>query len=457
MQDFHARLVEHLIFPLSQGLRRCNYKVKLEEARFNQSLSREQIRALQFKKLGELLQHSYRFVPYYRDLFQQMGITPEDIRTWEDFEALPILTRADVRDQMDRLISEKPRSPVRKYTTSGSTGKPLTVLTSQIAIAAEYACLYRALEQWGIKIGDRTLFIRGDDRTLFHPNWRTRFGRRFFIPLKDWVFNRRVLPVNTISEIKLEVQLRLLRKFKPVYLSGYPSALYLLALKIIDSDADIGSIGMKLVRTSSEMLYGDHKNTLQEVFKCPVADNYGSFEMGIAANTFPCGALHTNDDFVIVEVIQSNPQDNFGRVIATRLDNWEFPLIRYDSEDLASPLMVHDNCSCGLPLQMIETIIGREFETVRLADGRLLHDNYFISLLKYTPGVRHYQVHQKDLTKFDILIVLDPESSLHDAETYILERMRLFLGDVEVSVIAVERIQPGPSGKFHMVHSDLRT
>ncbi|MFC2054193.1 hypothetical protein ACFLV7_07835 [Chloroflexota bacterium] len=127
MKDYYAPVVRDWIWPISRRLQKCNFTEKMVQARKNQRLSREELRLMQMEKLGALLQHACKYVPYYRDLFKQLGIKPEDIRTWEDYQDLPILVKADVREHYDQFFSEKPRSPLKKYRTSGSTGEPLKI------------------------------------------------------------------------------------------------------------------------------------------------------------------------------------------------------------------------------------------------------------------------------------------------------------------------------------------
>ncbi|MFC2054194.1 hypothetical protein ACFLV7_07840 [Chloroflexota bacterium] len=184
----------------------------------------------------------------------------------------------------------------------------------------------------------------GADRYTHLPGWKKSLDQRIFRPIKNLLNNRARLPVENISEENLDYQWRFIQKFRPKYLHGYPSAMYLLAQYIKDQGYHGGSAGVKLTFVGGEILYDWQKEVLEEVFECPVAQVYASFEIGVTANSFPCGALHTNDDFVIVEVIKSHPQDEFGQIVSTRLDNWEFPLIRYNVEDLAPPLDEHAGC-----------------------------------------------------------------------------------------------------------------
>ena len=186
-----------------------------------------------------------------------------------------------------------------------------------------------------------------------------------------------------------------------------------------------------------------------------MADIYGSYEIGIAACSYPCGALHTNDDFVIMEVIKSSPEDEYGQIIATRLDNWEFPLIRFNIEDLAPQMETHHDCSLGLPFCKLDQIIGRHFDQIKLANGRIVHGTYFTGLLTKIPGIRHYQVNQRELDRFEILAVIDEDNYSIEGASIIKDRMNASFGPVEVTITPVPSIPSEASGKFRVVRSDL--
>ena len=455
MKDYHAAIINKWIFPYSIKLRKGDFKIKMDEAMQNQTLTREEIRNLQFKKLGELIQHAYHFVPYYRDTFKQIGLSPQDIRTWEDFEKLPILTKAQVREYNQQFLSEKQRTPLRKYNTSGSTGTPLRVFTSEISIASEYAARFRALNYYGVNIGDRVVQLSGVDRYTHTTGFKKEIGKQLYQPFKNFIFNRSVLPVNNISEEDLERQWQFLQVYKPAYISGLSSALHYLARYIDDRGYDSGSLGIKIITVGGEKLFDFQLETLERVFNCPVADIYGSYEIGIAACSYPCGALHTNDDFVIMEVIKSSPEDEYGQIIATRLDNWEFPLIRFNIEDLAPQLETHHDCSLGLPFCKLDQIIGRHFDQIKLANGRVVHGTYFTGLLTKIPGIRHYQVNQRELDRFEILAVIDEDNYSIEGASTIKDRMNALFGPVEVTITPVPSIPSDASGKFWVVRSDL--
>src|SRR5262245_35489971 len=87
------------------------------------------VRARQQVALRRVLRHAVAKVPYYRDLFARLRLRVEDIATIEDLQALPLLTKADIRTQTPALLSEHYRNqPLMRKKTSGSTGVPLQVL-----------------------------------------------------------------------------------------------------------------------------------------------------------------------------------------------------------------------------------------------------------------------------------------------------------------------------------------
>jgi phenylacetate-CoA ligase len=279
--------------------------------------------------------------------------------------------------------------------------------------------------------------------------------RLVYSPFKNLVFNRRKLPVFNITEQDLEHQWRYLQKYQPKFMSGFSSSLYRLASYIQDMGYDGGLLGVKLMTAGGEVLYDFQRETIERVFQCPLADVYGSFEIGIAACSYPCGALHTHDDFVIVEMVKEHPQDEFGQIVATRLDNWEFPLIRFNVEDLAPPLEEHRDCSLGLNFLKLDRIVGRVFDRIFLANGQEIHGTFFTALMKRTPGICRYQVNQRRPDCLEILVVIDEGIFTGEQERFIGDRIHALFGPLEVIITRVETIPTDPSGKFRIIRSDL--
>ena len=97
----------------------------LRELRQTQWLSPEELRAMQFAKIKQLLQHAFERVPYYRRLYQRLDIHPGDVKSLGDFQQLPLLTKQDINNHLDDLVASTMRNKVRLSRTGGSTGEPM--------------------------------------------------------------------------------------------------------------------------------------------------------------------------------------------------------------------------------------------------------------------------------------------------------------------------------------------
>ena len=86
--------------------------------------SREEIKALQDQRLVEQVKHVYENVPYYRNLMEEKGVTPEDIKSTDDLHKLPFISKADLRDAYPTGLLAVPLSEcVEIHSTSGTTGR----------------------------------------------------------------------------------------------------------------------------------------------------------------------------------------------------------------------------------------------------------------------------------------------------------------------------------------------
>ena len=103
----------------------------LKELLASQWYSPEQLTDLQVKKAKRLLQNAYTEVPYYREVFNRAGFHPGDFSKMEDLAALPVLTKTDIQDHMQDLLSRSAtHGSYYRNQTGGSTGQPLVLCQS---------------------------------------------------------------------------------------------------------------------------------------------------------------------------------------------------------------------------------------------------------------------------------------------------------------------------------------
>src|SRR5262245_2141061 len=126
--DAYAELMSRVLHPAWERARgRSTYRLlsHLEESQYR---SLEELQAMQLGALRRLLGHAFHHVPAQRAAMQKIGFHPSDVKSLEDFHALPILTRKEIRDQGESRASTVPPFGTIKKTTTGSSGEPLTVV-----------------------------------------------------------------------------------------------------------------------------------------------------------------------------------------------------------------------------------------------------------------------------------------------------------------------------------------
>jgi phenylacetate-CoA ligase len=456
MGNFYGKLLREWIFPYSHKLWGIDFMGAMTEALINQQLDSEIIRDLQFKKLKTLLHHAYSTVPYYRDKFDSLGINHEDIKTWGDFEQIPLLSKEEIQGNQDRFLSSRLRSKAVDIGTSGSTGIPLKFHQDKSSIASDLASHYRILKWWGIELGDPYIMFWG-----YGYNPRKAIGIRkklkalLYKPVEDRIMNRITIAASDIAESDLQKDLVVLNKFKPKYIFAYPSGLSLLAEYIQAQDIDGRSLEIKLVLSFGEILYDHQVDLFNDVFGCPTVNGYGAGEVGAIAGSLPCGHIHTMDDFIITEVVKEKPTDEFGEIVVTHLENYASPLIRYNLQDLAIPGDGKHECPLGVGFSTLKQIIGRHHDKILLSDGTFIHGNVFSAVLRRIKHVNRFQVIQKESDCFDILVVTNSEDVMSEVEKKVKAGLRRRVGIKNFRVIRVSEIPTEATGKFRFVRSEI--
>jgi phenylacetate-CoA ligase len=456
MGNYHNKLLRKWIFPYSYRLRGIDFSGKMSDAIKNQKLERETIREMQFKKLQSLLEHAYSTVPFYRDIFGSHGLNPSDIKTWQDFEAVPVLSKEQIRPNPDLFLSSNPRSKAVDIGTSGSTGSPLNFHLSKSSIASDLASHYRILKWWDIEVGDPYIMFWGygyDPRKAV--NFIKGLKALFIKPVEDRILNRRTIAAFNITQSDLQKDLAVLKKFKPKYIFAYPSALSLLADYIRNQGIEGRDLEIQLVLSFGEILYDQQVELFQDVFGCPTVNGYGAAEIGAIAGSLPCGCIHTMDDNIVTEVIKENPADEFGEVVVTHLENYASPLIRYNLQDLAIPGDGTHNCPLGIGFSTLKQIIGRHHDKILLSDGTYVHGTVFTAVLRRIEHINRFQIIQKTPDEFEVLVVTDSEFDMPEVEKKVKAGLRKRAGIKNIRVIRVPEIPTEASGKFRFVRSEI--
>jgi len=403
----------------------------------------------QTERLRSLLYYAGKNVPYYQKLFQQIGLSLQELANFKlsDLPKLPLLEKEYIRSNPDQFIALSTRSKrFNTYLTSGTTGTPLAIKWTVETDRLNQAAYEARVRRWA-----------GLDYTMS----RAMIGGRMVVPKADapppyWRYNliERQLYMSAfhISPANVRDYVDALNRFRPDYLVGYASSHFFLARMI--EELKLRVYQPKAVLTSSEKLTPEMRSVIENVYRCPVFDAYSGVEGSCLVSECEYHRLHISPDVGIVEILGEDGKNavlgELGEVITTGLLNFEQPLVRYRMGDLAT--LSATLCPCGRKMPVIQELVGRLEDVVIGHDGRevVRFHGIFVGL----PHIREGQVIQETRTRFRLRLVVDPGFS--DEERKIInQRFHERLGNVDVLIEEVERIERTERGKFRAVISHV--
>lgn len=418
--------------------------------------SRDQLEQYQTEQLRALVRHAYKNVPYYRRVFDEHRLKPEDISTLDDLQKLPLLTKEDVRRNFEDLVARNvDRERLKYYTTGGSTGLPLGIYHDKYtADLQEQAFILRQWSWAGYKFGDRVVTLR--DANITRSN---REGEKAW-----WDYNtgsnELVLSSTSMSEENMYKYVELIKEFKPRFIFAFPSSLEILTRFM--RRHRIGDIKAKAVFLSSETLYPQHRELIESQFGCRIFDHYGQTEF--VADAMECErheGYHVNMEYGILELINEDGEpitdaSIVGKVVGTGLRNYCMPLIRYVINDLAA--YASGECSCGRGAALIKGFKGRLQEFLVSRSGALIP---FLAIYDSQEPVwmriKELKIVQEEGGKLTVKIAKAPSFSESEIKEQFLEKLheRLDEEEFDIEVTFVDHIYRTSRGKLLFLEQKL--
>lgn len=445
--SLYTKCVSNLLFPLQEKLKKHDTVAIRRQMEQSQWWPGEQLEIFRINRLREMLTEVGRHVPYYRQLFANTGFRSESLTSLADLQTLPFLTKSLIRDNTAELTSENAQNLAR-FNTGGSSGEPLIFFIGKGRVSHDVAAKWRATNWWNVDIGDPEIVVWGSPIELGAQD-RMRF-------IRDRLMRTELLPAFEMSPPRLDEFVARIRARRPRMLFGYPSALSLIARHARSKGISMNDLGIKVAFVTSERLYDEQRNIIEEVFGCPVANGYGSRDAGFIAHQCPSGSMHITAEDIIVEIIgddgQPVPNGQSGEIVVTHMATGDFPFIRYRTGDIA--VMDDKPCACGRSLQVLREIQGRATDFILARDGTVMHGLALIYTLRDIPGMAAFKIIQESLERTRVLIVPNDDCDIPTAITRIRRDFTARLGDgVAVDVERVSEIPAEKSGKFRYVIS----
>ncbi|MEW6749457.1 MAG: hypothetical protein AB1505_00580 [Candidatus Latescibacterota bacterium] len=466
-------LVGHVTFPLTHHLmNRRGVVSTYHELLRTERADPERLAELQIRRLRRTLAHAAARVPWYRERFRQAGLEPGDVRRLEDLRALPPLGRADVVEHHRQLVDERHRPaaeaalqshrppgapiPLARFrrlrlvrnTSSGSTGAPTVFFEDGSVTGLSWAAELRHKQWFGVEPGAREARMVRLSTTHVAGSPQNRW--------RQHLWHQLILPGVNLRDGDYEECRRRLDEFRPRVLWGFTGALTGLADYLQRTGRHLGFRPVVVVGWAAPV-YAHEQELLEQVFGCPASNVYGTREVGHVAQRCPCGTLHINQEWFVVEAEEGGEPapEGGGELLVTALVPTPMPFIRYRLGDLAR--VAPSGCACGRTLQVLDHFVGRTGEVFTTRDGRMIPPNYWCRLFMAPeiPGaVRRFQVIYTRGQDIVVRLVRGPGFSAH-TEAYLQRVMAENFAPVTAWRFEyVPEIRPTTSGKYQMVYRE---
>ncbi len=414
--------------------------------------SDERLREYQWGEVKKILHYAYEHVAYYKSKFEEAGIKPEDIKSLDDMRKIPYLEKEEVRTHSEKLISDEyNKEDLFSHPTSGSTGTPMMLYNDRLATIRNYAIRWAQCRP-GLTRADKNANFTGLE--LLNPaQKKPPFWRM------NWAGKQRLYSVFHMNDETLSYYVADLAKFAPVWMYGYPSAIYAVAEYILRKGIDFPN-PPKAIIVSSEQCLPHYRQTIEKAFRTKVWDEYGQGEMAGLAFECECGKLHEKAEYALMEFVPTGEKDDetgldVYELVCTSFINKAWPLIRYRVGDLAI-VDSQARCSVGLGGKVIEKIYGRTGHFLIAADGTKISN---ISVMaKKCRNIKSMQVVQEQFGSVKLVIVPDKNYDKGRDEQFTIEQFRKKLGDeskMKIDVEYVEQIPLTESGKYLSIVSKI--
>ena len=328
-----------------------------------ETLSQEKIRQLQLKKFKRIFKWAYEHSKFHRRLYDAAGLTPRDIRTFEDIRQVPKVEKSMMRDIQrkdpypygDTLCV--PLEAVSEFRqTSGTTGQPVYQADTWQDWEWWAECWSYILWAQGYRPCDR----------VFIP-----FGYNIFVAFWAGHYAAEKVGCEVVPGGVLDTQARILKiqELRATAMMATPT--YVLGMADTAKTKmgiDPAGLGIQRITCAGEpgASIQTTKKRMETAWNAKVYDHAGATEIG--AWSYECmaqpGGMHVNEAFFLVEIedlqtgeIIDEPGKR-GKMVITALDRYAQPCVRFDAKDIIE--WDSASCSCGRSFRLIKGgVVGR--------------------------------------------------------------------------------------------------
>jgi phenylacetate-CoA ligase len=352
-----------------------------------ETMARDELEALQLRRLQATVARAYAKVPYVRQKLDAAGVKPERIKTLADLARIPFAVKADLRDNYPFGLFAVPReSLVRVHASSGTTGKATIVGYTRADLDLWSDLMARSLACMGAKPGD-----------VFH----NAYGYGLFTGGLGFHYGAERLGLTTVpvSGGATERQVTLMQDLGARVLGATPSYALNIAEVAEGMGVDLHALPLRYGCFGAEPWSDAIRRDLEAKFDIKAMDTYGLSEIigpGVASECHQAQrGLHIWEDNFLCEVIdpdttQPVPLGEAGELVLTTLTKEALPMLRYRTRDITR--LTDEPCACGRTHRRMLRVTGRS-DDMLIIRGVNVYPSQVEAFLVGFPGLApHYQL-----------------------------------------------------------------
>jgi phenylacetate-CoA ligase len=315
-----------------------------------EQIDREELKQLQLEQLQAVLSRVYMHVPFYRKIFDELKIDPDDFKKLDDLKNLPFTTKEDISDNYPYGMFAVPLREVVRIHASSDMSAVVGYTKNDIKTWSNLVA--RLLVAGGVTKDDVVQIAYG--YSLLTGGFGMHYGAE--------KIGASVIPISTGNTAR---QIKIMRDFKTTALVCTPSYAMHIAETFHKSGGGVGNLSLKYGLFGGEPWPESMRREIQEKLHIFATDNYGLSEVigpGVACECLEQNGLHIQEDHFLVEIVDPktlipvSPGET-GEVVITTLTKEAFPVIRYSTRDISR--LLTGPCKCGRTTQRMARIAGR--------------------------------------------------------------------------------------------------
>lgn len=408
-----------------------------------ETMSREEIRALQLTKLQRQVAMIYDKVAWYREKMDTRGVKPSDIRSLDDVRRLPFTDKTALRDTFPYGLFAIPLEEVIElHASSGTTGKPIVVGYNRHDMDIWSECIARLATMAGVKPGDRAQMAFG------YGMFTGGFGLHYGLQKLGCM----MIPAGSGNT---ERHLQMIEDYGSTVLIATPS--YALHMCEVGEKAgfDWSSSSLRIGLFGGEPCTPQLKHEIETRMHITCTDNYGLTEVmgpGVSGECLSCRDMqHIAEDHFLAEVVDPETgepvaEGQEGELVLTPLDKQAIPVLRYRTHDLT--YLTSEKCECGRTHARMKKVRKRS-DDMLIIRGTNVFPSQVEDILSGIDGVTpHYRIEVDNETGLDrmrIKVELEPEAFSDSYEEMNSFRKHIAQKLKETMLVAseVQLIEPG--------------